>query len=416
MITVIGLGFVGLTTGLGFAKKGFKTFGIDINASRVGKLKNMEIPFHEPHLKEVLTETYNNTFFLETSLEDAIKESRYVFLCVGTPGQEDGSADLSHLFAAIDDIMEVEFSQKIIMIVKSTVPPSTAMVRVKPYIEEKNNQLGRKAVLASNPEFLREGYCWEDFIKPDRIVIGVDDEEVKNDMEHIYKPFEAPVHFVSLNTSEFIKYLSNTLLSTLISFSNEMSMIADAIGNINIPKAFKILHEDKRWSGNPASMSAYVYPGCGYGGYCLPKDTAALHSIAGNYNVDATLLKSNLDTNLHIKDFIVNKIVSNVDTKTPLGILGLSFKPGSDDVRLSPTKDIIEKLFNKGYDNIYAYDPMANEVFREEYPHLKLNYCKSVEEILKKVDNLLLLTAWSEFKTKRDIISQKKIYDFRYIY
>jgi UDPglucose 6-dehydrogenase len=416
MITVLGLGFVGLTTGLGFAKKGFKTYGIDVNKDRLSKLRNNVIPFHEPHLKEVLQESADKTFFLNEPYSEAIKNSRYIFLCVGTPGAEDGSADLGYVFKAIDQIMEVEFEDTKILIIKSTVPPSTISIRVKPYLERKCRELGRKAELASNPEFLREGYCWEDFIEPDRIVIGIDNDKVKEAMEEIYKPFNAPIHFVSFNTAEFIKYLSNTLLSTLISYSNEMSMIADSIGDINIPNAFKILHQDKRWFGNPASMSSYVYPGCGYGGYCLPKDTAALHSIAKNNGFDASILKSNLDTNTNVKYFIVNKIQQAVSTDSAIGILGLSFKPGSDDVRLSPTKDIIEKLLQAGYNKLIAYDPMANDVFAAEYPEINIQYASSLEDVLSSVENVLILTAWKEFKDNKQAITAKNVFDFRYIY
>ena len=344
MITIIGLGFVGLTTGLGFAKKGIKTFGIDINKERMGKLRNFIIPFHEPHLKEILLETHNKTFFQDTPLEEAVKESAYIFLCVGTPGAEDGSADLTYIFQAVDQILSVNFTDKKILIIKSTVPPSTLSSKVKPYVEEKAKEFNRDIGLASNPEFLREGYCWEDFIEPDRVVIGCEDQETEKMMQKIYEPFGAPIHFVSYNTAEFIKYLSNTLLSTLISYSNEMSMIADHIGDINVPAAFRILHQDKRWYGNPAGMSSYVYPGCGYGGYCLPKDTAALHSLADDHGFQAKILESNLRINAEVKDFIVNKVSQKVKKDEIIGILGLSFKPGSDDVRLTPTKDIIEKF------------------------------------------------------------------------
>jgi UDPglucose 6-dehydrogenase len=277
MITVLGLGFVGLTTGLGFAKKGFNTYGFDVDVERLNSLKNYNIPFHEPHLEDVLRETNNKTFSLETDFETAIKESEAIFLCVGTPSKEDGSADLKYIYAAIEQVLAVETDKFQVIITKSTVPPSTVSTKVIPFVKEKLSQFpNRKIGFASNPEFLREGYCWEDFIEPDRIVIGVDDEESKSVLDKIYQPFNAPIHYVTYNSAEFIKYLSNTLLSTMISYSNEMSMIANHIGDIDIPKAFRILHEDKRWYGTPAGMSKYVYPGCGYGGYCLPKDTSAL--------------------------------------------------------------------------------------------------------------------------------------------
>jgi len=416
MITVLGLGFVGLTTGLGFAKKGFKTFGIDINTERLNMLKNHEIPFFEPHLKEVLQETLGNSFFLDVSFEEAIKQSEAVFICVGTPAAADGSADLKYILSAIDQILEVEDDKFKVIITKSTVPPSTVSKKIIPYVKESELKYKRDVGFASNPEFLREGFCWEDFIEPDRIVLGVEDERSKTVLNKIYKPFNAPIHYVSYNSAEYIKYLSNTLLSTLISYSNEMSMIADVIGDIDVPKAFRILHEDKRWSGNPAGMASYVYPGCGYGGYCLPKDTAALNSIAREHGVDTQVLSGNLKINDNIKDFIVDKISSNLERNETIGILGLSFKPDSDDVRFSPSKDIIEKLLDKGYKNIIAYDPLANEEFKNSYPELNIQYVDKMDTVLDKAENIVILTGWKEFKENKENISKKNVFDYRYIY
>jgi UDPglucose 6-dehydrogenase len=416
MITVIGLGFVGLTTGLGFAKKGFKTFGIDINSERLEKLKNNEIPFHEPHLKEVLEETMGNSFFIDVSLEDAVRQSESIFICVGTPAAADGSADISHLLTAVDQVLAVEANSFKVLVVKSTVPPSTLMKRVKPYVENSIQGTGKQIGFASNPEFLREGYCWIDFIEPDRIVIGVEDQQSKEILERVYKPFGAPIHFVSYNSAEFIKYLSNTLLSTLISYSNEMSMIADKIGDIDIPNTFRILHEDKRWSGKPASMSSYVYPGCGYGGYCLPKDTEAMNAIARANGIETLVLSGNLKINNKIKEHLVGKLESELEKNDSIGILGLSFKPESDDVRITPSKDIIEKLLDKGFTNISAYDPISNEVFKKEYPDLQISYFDDLDALLANNDNVVILTGWKEFKTNELKIKQRKVYDFRYIY
>ncbi len=416
MITILGLGFVGLTTGLGFAKKGFKTYGIDINSERLNKLKNYKIPFYEPHLKEVLQETLGKSFFLDVSFEEAIKNSEAVFICVGTPAAADGSADLKYILSAIDQILEVDDDKFKVIITKSTVPPSTVSKKIIPYVKEKERVYKRDVGFASNPEFLREGYCWEDFIEPDRIVLGVEDEKSKAILNKVYKPFNAPIHYVSFNSAEFIKYLSNTLLSTLISYSNEMSMIADSIGDIDIPKAFKILHEDKRWSGNPAGMASYVYPGCGYGGYCLPKDTSALASIAEEHGVEPYVLHGNLKINDEVMNFVANSIIEKLGKDDLIGILGLSFKPESDDVRLSPSKFIIKNLISKGYKNIIAYDPLANETFKSAYPELNIQYENKLELVLNKTDNIVILTAWQEFKKNKELISKKNVFDFRYIY
>ncbi|MGF1585667.1 MAG: UDP-glucose dehydrogenase family protein [Bacteroidales bacterium] len=415
MITVLGLGFVGLTTGLGFAKKGFKTYGFDISEERMNSLRNLKIPFFEPHLKEVLEETLDKTFFLEVPFEEAIRNSDAVFICVGTPEKNDGSADLTYLLNALDQVINIRSDRFQVIVTKSTVPPSTVSNEVIPFVNGKLQlNKDRKVGFASNPEFLREGYCWEDFINPDRIVIGVEDERSKNILDNIYKPFNAPVHYVNYNTSEFIKYLSNTLLSTLISYSNEMSMIADAIGKIDVKSAFRILHEDKRWYGSPAPMKDYVYPGCGYGGYCLPKDTAALVKISERNGFKPSMLSANIFTNNIIKTFLVNRLNGDIGTDEPIGILGLSFKPGSDDVRFSPARDIIKLLIKKGYRNICAYDPEATDEFIKHNPEIDIRYVESLHDIVDKCEYLLLLTAWEDFKTNKELIKTKNLIDFRY--
>ena len=415
MITVLGLGFVGLTTGLGFAKKGFKTFGFDINEQRLNQLKALNIPFHEPHLKEVLTETNDKSFFLEEEFENAIKQSEAIFICVGTPGKEDGSADLTYVKEAIDQILNVDTDRFQVIITKSTVPPSTVSNEVIPHVNNRLKELpNRKIGFASNPEFLREGYCWEDFIEPDRIVIGVKDDHSKEILDKIYQPFNAPIHYVSYNSAEFIKYLSNTLLSTLISYSNEMSMVAHHIGDIDVQKAFKILHEDKRWFGSPASMSKYVYPGCGYGGYCLPKDTAALASISEENGFEPKILKANLDVNERIKPLLVDIVSEKLEKSKTIGILGLSFKPNSDDVRYTPSKDVIDLLINRGYENIVAYDPVANQEFQTYYPSLKIKYKEDLNSTIEESDALVLTTAWPEFEKEEKKIKSKPFFDLRY--
>jgi UDPglucose 6-dehydrogenase len=415
MITVLGLGFVGLTTALGFSKKGFKVYGIDVNAARVNSIKRYEVPFYEPFLDDALKEELGENFLIDIPLEKAVNDSKVIIICVGTPGNADGSADLTYLLDAVKDVFEASNSDFKVIVTKSTVPPSTVAKKVKPYVDELNKKYNKEVGLASNPEFLREGYAWDDFMNPDRVVIGVEDERSKQVLNEIYLPFKAPIHYVSYNSAEFIKYLSNTLLSTLISYSNEMAMIAENIGDIDVPSAFKILHQDKRWFGMPASMASYVYPGCGYGGYCLPKDTAALVSIAKENGFTPKILEGNLQINEEIKEHVCRKVADVVSKTSTIGILGLSFKSGSDDVRLSPSKFIIEKLLSKGYKNIIAYDPMANHIFNQQYK-LPIRYADSLEMLVSEADELLLLTSWPEFKQNKKLITSKRLFDFRYVF
>jgi UDPglucose 6-dehydrogenase len=415
MITVLGLGFVGLTTALGFSRKGFKVYGIDVDQGRLARIKNCEVPFHEPHLDDVLRDELGKRFILEASLEQAVNDSSVIIVCVGTPGNPDGSANLSYLLGAVNDVFAASDGSFRVIVTKSTVPPSTVATQVKPIVDELSRIHGKPMGLASNPEFLREGYAWDDFMNPDRIVIGVEDEQSRELLETIYRPFNAPVHYVSYSSAEFIKYLSNTLLSTLISFSNEMAMIATRIGDIDVPAAFKILHEDKRWSGSPAPMTSYVYPGCGYGGYCLPKDTAALASLARANGQDPAMLEANLHVNEATKEFVADRIAAAVPVTDTIGILGLAFKSGSDDVRASPSKAIIEKLIAKGYSSIVAYDPVANDVFAREY-NLPISYASSLPEIIDRADDLVLLTSWPEFRQNEALLNTRRLFDFRYVF
>ena len=415
MITVLGLGFVGLTTALGFAEKGFKVYGYDVNKEKISLISNKTLPFHEEGLAEILEKNLNKNFVITNDLKLAIENSKIIFLCVGTPSDEEGKADLKYIKLAIDDILNnLSGENKKIIVVKSTIPPSTTKKDIRNYIETKGYVVGKDIYLANNPEFLREGHAWQDFIQPDRIVIGSEDEYSKTEMEKIYKSFNAPIHFVSLNTGEFIKYLSNTLLSTLISYSNEMSMIASVVGDIDIQKSFKILSEDKRWTGSPAAMSTYAYPGCGFGGYCLPKDTLAMAFKAKEYGMEAKILNNVLDVNSNIKSFWVDKISKEIDAKSGIGFLGLSFKPCSDDIRQTPAKEIIELFIEKGFNNICAYDPLANELFDKTYS-LPIVYKNTIAEVCNDSDVIIILTGWQEFVEKQDLLKNKKVYDLRYI-
>lgn len=415
MISVLGLGFVGLTTALGFSEKGFKVYGFDVNQEKLDSIQNKKIPFYEESLQEILEKNLDKNFFLKNSLADCVKESEIIFLCVGTPSDETGKADLTYLLNAIDDILKnTEKGSKKLIITKSTIPPSTTKRHVIPFIESKGFKVGEDVFVANNPEFLREGHAWSDFIEPDRVVVGTEDEYSRNLLKDIYAPFGTPIHFVTLNTGEFIKYLSNTLLSTLISYANEMSMISASVGEIDTKTAFNILHEDKRWSGNPCAMSSYAFPGCGFGGYCLPKDTQAMAYKAGEFGYDAKILKNVLNVNNEIKPFWIEKITDDLPKDTNIGVLGLSFKPNSDDIRQTPSKIILDMLLEKGYKNIYAYDPIANDLFNKVYG-LPINYKNSVKDVAQKCDVIVIATAWKEFAEQQSELEGKKVYDLRYV-
>lgn len=417
MITVLGLGFVGLTTAVGFSEKGLKVYGYDINRDKTKAIGEGKLPFFEKDLDIFLKKNLDNKNLVITNdLEESLENSQVVFLCVGTPSDDSGKADLKYIFSAIDLILEKNSSKKFLtIIIKSTIPPSTTSVDITQYIEQKGLVIGRDIGLANNPEFLREGYAWDDFINPDRIVVGVSDEKGREILSNIYGKFSCQLHIVSLNEAEFIKYLSNTTLSTLISFANEMSIVAAKIGEIDISRAFRILKQDKRWFGNPASMAAYLHPGCGFGGYCLPKDTQAMVAKSKEYGFAPTILESVIKTNDYVKDHSVERIINiSSSSQDRIGILGLAFKPDSDDVRDTPAASIIRRLIAKGYKNISAYDPISNDIFKLSYPDIDiLKYHNKLEDLLDNSDILVLVTSWGEFK-KIKLNSSQKFIDLRY--
>lgn len=411
MVTVFGLGFVGLTTALGFAHLGYKVYGVDVDENRKNILKSGKIPFFEPYMEDVLKEELNKNFFVVDDIKDAIKNSEYVYYCVGTPYGANGSADLTYLFSAIDSTIDAIDDDKFrVLVTKSTIPPSTTAEKIYPYVKNKG-EVANNIGVANNPEFLREGHCWKDFIEADRIVLGCNDEKSAEMLKKLYSPMNIPTYVVSHNTGEFIKYLSNTLLATMISYSNEMANVADTIGGIEVANAFKILHMDKRW--NNCNMTSYVYPGCGYGGYCLPKDTCALLAQAKEKGFEPPILKNVIETNENISKTIAKKIVKNLDKNGVIGILGLSFKPESDDVRDTPAAKIIKEINKLGYNNICAYDPIAIEEFKKKYSDLNVEYCSNMAEVYKKADIIAITTAWNEFKDIEK--NEKQIVDCRYM-
>ena len=414
MVTVVGLGFVGLTTALGFAEYGHKVYGIEANPERMATIKSGRLPFFEPGLDETLERHLNRNFIPTTDWEMAVRESDYVYYCVGTPYGEDGQADLTYLYGALEQTLAAVHDDKFrVLVTKSTIPPSTTEERIIPFLQERGCQIPEKLGVANNPEFLREGHCWEDFINADRIVLGVNDERSEKMLRKLFAKADAPICSVSLNTAEFIKYLSNTSLACLISYANEMSKAADAIGGIDVANAFRVLHMDKRWQ--TGTIRSYFYPGCGYGGYCLPKDTSAFYAIAKGAGFDGQILKHVIETNDSMPVTAAKRIAraAGGDTKVCIGILGLSFNPGSDDVRDTPSAKIVEQLNKMGYENIVAYDPIAMGEFQKHYD-LKIQCRKTCEDILGEADILAITTAWQEFRDLKER-TEKPIIDCRYM-
>ena len=414
MVTVVGLGFVGLTTALGFAEYGHKVYGIEANPERLATIQCGSFPFLEPRLDDALPRHLGNNFSPTPDWEAAIADSDFVYYCVGTPYGKDGQADLTYLYGALEQTLAAIHDDKFrVLVTKSTIPPSTTSARILPFLQEKGAKIPEQFGVANNPEFLREGHCWEDFIHTDRVVLGVGDSRSEQMLRDLYAECKAPVLAVSLNTGEFIKYLSNTSLACLISFANEMSCAADAIGGIDIANAFRILHMDKRWQ--TGSIRSYLYPGCGYGGYCLPKDTNAFYAVAKSAGFDGKILKNVITTNDQMPAVAAKRITAFTagNKNACIGILGLSFNPGSDDVRDTPSAKIIRELNQEGYHNLIAYDPAAMEDFQKYY-QLEVTCVESYEEVLERADVLAITTAWPMFENIRDKIS-KPVADCRFM-
>lgn len=411
IITVIGLGFVGLTAAVGFAERGHIVYGIDQDKTKVDIIKKGEVPFYEPGIKPTLKKVLDTNLFVTEKQSEIINQSECVFYCVGTPVGDGGNADLSFLLQAIRETLSfVSDEKRLVFAIKSTVPPGTVVNIVKPLLSERAEITGGHIEVASNPEFLREGRSWDDFMNPDRIVIGTESESAFRTLKNVYKGFDAPLEKVSPTTAEFIKYLSNTMLASMISFSNEMALTAASIGNIDIKKAFTIIHDDKRWQEN--TMRYYMYPGCGYGGYCLPKDTKALYYTGVKNGAQMPVLKAVIETNSRMASFVADCLMDRIDKKAAIGILGLSFKPGTDDVRDAPSARIIKCLLEKGIRNIVAYDPMAEHSFSLMYPEYPIHYPGSINALLEQCDCAAILTAWEEFKP---LAKMDKVLDFRFM-
>lgn len=409
-IGVIGLGFVGLTTATGLAHLGYKVYCFEKDKKKSDDIKHIKIPFYEPHLDNNLKKNLNKNLFIFNNVNNVIDEADVIFVCVGTPSKSNGQADLKFIKNFLSSIVRNEPKSKKIICIKSTVPPGSCQI-LYDYVKlriPKNN-----ISIAFVPEFLREGYAWKDFIYPDRIVIGSSNKVTFNSLSRIFSKFNSQIIKTNLVEAEFIKYLSNNLLATLISFSNEMSMIARNIGNIDLKSVFETIHLDKRWTGKPAKMSSYVFPGAGFGGYCLPKDLKAMINIAKVYNYNSKLLVSVDQINTDIKNFNlirIKKSIKNKDEK--IGIIGVSFKKGSDDIRESPSLFYINELI-KTYKNISVFDELAIENFQTKYDNLNVNVYKKIDQLIKNSKTVIILLDQEALKKAK--FNNKNIIDLRYI-
>ncbi len=396
-ITIIGTGYVGLVTGACLAELGNKVSCVDIDQSRIDSLNNGVIPFFEPGLgKIVKSNLKKRRLFFNINLSTAMAQSEIVFITVGTPPKENGEADLSFVEKASEDIGKNLKNYKVIVI-KSTVPPGTCR-KIKDIIK-KYSQADFDII--SNPEFLREGSAVLDFLKPDRIIIGVESKKAKDIMKSVYKALKAPILFTGIESSEMIKYSSNAFLATKISFINEIANVCEIVG--------ADVEEVARGMGlDPRIGSGFLKAGIGYGGSCFPKDVHALHQSAGIKGYNFRLLKSVIEVNNNQRKLIINKtekILGGLKNKT-IAVWGLAFKANTDDIRESAAVEIIESFLGKGA-QVRVYDPIAIQNAKKILSQ-EIIFCKSFYEAVQGSDLLLIATDWDEFK-KPDFGKIKKM-------
>jgi UDPglucose 6-dehydrogenase len=410
-IAIIGSGYVGLVTGTCFAELGNDVVCVDIDEDKIKKLNDNIIPIYEPGLQElVIRNRKENRLKFTTELKKAIKDSEIIFICVGTPPKENGEADLSYVENVARTIAEVMDSYKLI-IEKSTVPVQTGEEVVKTI--KTYNKKNVDFDVVSNPEFLREGSAVNDFMKPDRIVVGCKSERAKDLMKEIYEPLKAPIIFTDIKSAEIIKHASNSFLAMKISFINAISNICELAG-ADIEKVADGMGFDKRIE------RSFLNAGIGYGGFCFPKDVEAFISISKKLGYDFDLLSSVKQINIDQRKKFVKKIEKALwvlKNKT-IGILGLSFKPNTDDMRFAPSIDIIKELQREGA-KIKAYDPQAMEKAKGILENVI--FCKDPYEVAEDSDALVIITEWNEFKELdfkkvRELMKNHLIIDGRNIY
>jgi UDPglucose 6-dehydrogenase len=413
-ITVVGTGYVGLVTGTCFAETGNQVVCVDIDKKKIERLQNGEIPIYEPHL-DVLFERNikQGRLTFTTNLKEGIKDSKIIFLALPTPPGADGSADLKYILEVAGDLSNL-INEYCIVINKSTVPVGTAE-KVRAVISKNCKS---EFDVVSNPEFLREGFAVDDFMKPDRVVIGTQSEKAKKILSELYSPFVRqgnPIFFMDERSSELTKYAANSFLAMKITFMNEIANLCECVG-ANVDAVRIGIGADERIGRR------FLFAGIGYGGSCFPKDVQALARTSEEYNYDFEILQSVIDVNEKQKTIIVDKIKKHFGNNLKgmkAAVWGLAFKPDTDDIREAPALYIIDELIKEGIE-VNTYDPEAMNNVRAILGN-KVNFGKDEYDVLKDADFLLIATEWSAFRTPDfnrigELMKNKLIFDGRNVY
>jgi UDPglucose 6-dehydrogenase len=414
-ICMVGTGYVGLVSGACLADFGNRVICVDVDETRLDSIRAGVMPIYEPGLKDLVARNYSAGRLAFTSdLGAAVEDSLVIFSAVGTPEREDGSADLSSVFRVAKDIATCMSDYRVI-VQKSTVPVGTS----ERFGEIVRENLKRPVEFdrVSNPEFLREGSAIEDFMRPNRVVIGVESDRAREIMREIYRPLyllETPIVFTEIRTAELIKYASNAFLATKISFINELAELCEKVG-ADVDEVARAMGLDRRIG------SKFLHAGVGYGGSCLPKDVAAIMHTADETGVPLRVIRAASDVNRALMDRLMEKIradMPDLGGKT-VAVLGLSFKPNTDDVRESPALRLVDRLLAQGA-RVKGYDPAAIENVRRIYGE-RISYCEDSYEAVRGADALVIMTEWNEFRLLdldrvKKLLTSPLVIDCRNIY
>ena len=417
-IAIVGTGYVGLVSGACFAEMGIDVTCVDINPEKIKCLLNGEIPIYEPGLDDLVKRNVEaGRLHFTTDLTTCLDNVEVVFSAVGTPPDEDGSADLQYVLEVARTFGR-NIKKYTILVTKSTVPVGTAK-KVKAVIEEELTKRDEQIdfEVASNPEFLKEGAAIKDFMSPDRVVVGVESDRAKKVMERLYRPFQMNnyrLYFMDIPSAEMTKSAANAMLATRISFMNDIANLCDLVG-ANVDMVRKGIGADTRIG------SKFLYPGCGYGGSCFPKDVKALARTAREYGYTMGVIEAVEAVNERQKEIVVKKLQDKLGTlrgKT-IALWGLAFKPETDDMREAPALVVIEKLLEAGA-SVKVYDPVAMDECRRRIGD-RVVYCKDMYDVVIDADALAVLTEWKEFRIPswsviKRVMKQPVLVDGRNIY
>lgn len=413
-IAVIGTGYVGLVSGACFAEFGVDVTCVDVDETKIENLKKGILPIYEPGLETIVEKNYKaGRLRFTTDIKSAVEQALVVFLAVGTPPREDGSADMSYYRQAAKEVADAMNGYKVI-VTKSTVPVGTGRW-LREFVGEQLKSKTRFGV-ASNPEFLREGAAIGDFMRPDRVIIGCEDEDAVAIMKDLYRPLyliETPIVITSLEAAELTKYAANAFLATKITFINEIANLCDAIGCD--------VHDVARGMGMDNRIGRkFLHPGPGFGGSCFPKDTRALTTVADQFGVETLIVDAVVKANERQRQAMIPKIEKLVGdfAGKQIGVLGLSFKPQTDDMREAPAIDIIKEMQARGA-KVKAFDPVAMEEAKHCLPDIE--YAADEYEAIKDADALVIITEWNQFRALdmekvKSLLKSPKIADLRNVY